>query len=50
MIVGLYGHKKPIIVSEGGASCYYVAGGKDITRLASDQLYDFMTYLPIKYP
>lgn len=49
-IVGLYGHKKPIIVSEGGASYYHVATGRDITDLASQQLYNFLTYLPIKYP
>ena len=49
-IVGLYGHKKPIIISEGGASYYHVASGKDITDLASKQLYNFLTYLPIKYP
>lgn len=49
-IVGLYGHKKPIIISEGGASYYHAASGKDITDLASKQLYNFLTYLPIKYP
>lgn len=49
-IVGLYGHKKPIIISEGGASYYHVASGRDITDLASKQLYNFLTYLPIKYP
>lgn len=49
-IVGLYGHKKPIIISEGGASYYHVASGKDITELASQQLHHFITYLPIKYP
>ena len=49
-IVGLYGHKKPIIVSEGGASYYHTSTGRDITDLASQQLYQFLTYLPIKYP
>lgn len=49
-IVGLYGHKKPIIVSEGGASYYHTASGNDITDLASRQLHNFLTYLPIKYP
>ncbi|MBR4953496.1 MAG: hypothetical protein IKZ30_03160, partial [Oscillospiraceae bacterium] len=49
-IVGLYGHKKPIIISEGGASYYHKASGQDITDLASTQLYNFLTYLPIKYP
>lgn len=49
-IVGLYGHKKPIIVSEGGASYYHTSSGQDITDLAARQLYNFLTYLPIKYP
>lgn len=49
-IVGLYGHKKPIIISEGGASYYHTASGRDITDIASAQLYNFLTYLPIKYP
>ena len=49
-IVGLYGHKKPIIVSEGGASYYHPASGQDITSIASTQIYNFLTYLPIKYP
>ncbi len=49
-IVGLYGHKKPIIISEGGASYYHVETGKDITEFASRQLNNFLKYLPIKYP
>ena len=49
-IVGLYGHKKPIIISEGGASYIDYTTWKDITPFASTQLYDFYTYLPIKYP
>lgn len=49
-IVGLYGHKKPIIISEGGASYYHVKTGTDITEFASTQLLNFLNYLPIKYP
>ncbi len=49
-ICSLYGHKKPIIISEGGASYRDHATGSDITAFASEQLYDFLTYLPIKYP
>lgn len=46
----LYSHKKPIIVSESGASYYHPRTGKDLTEFASERLYDFLTYLPIKYP
>ncbi|MBQ8808029.1 MAG: hypothetical protein IJZ81_01830 [Clostridia bacterium] len=49
-ICGLYANKKPIIVSEGGASYIDYHSWKDITPFASNQLYDFYTYLPIKYP
>lgn len=49
-IYSLYGHKKPIIISEGGASYRDHSTGADITEFASSQLYDFLTYLPIKYP
>ncbi len=49
-IVGLYGHKKPIIVSEGGASYFHPKSGSYIVDFASRQLKNFLTYLPIKYP
>jgi len=49
-ICSLYSHKKPIIVSEGGASYIDYVTWSDITPFASSQLYDFLTYLPIKYP
>lgn len=49
-ICSLYAHKKPIIVSEGGASYIDYTTWADITPFASTQLYDFYTYLPIKYP
>ncbi|MBR5528599.1 MAG: hypothetical protein IKV97_06295 [Clostridia bacterium] len=49
-IVSLYGHKKPIIVSECGASYRNIHTGGDITDFAASQLNDFFTYLPIKYP
>lgn len=49
-ICSLYAHKKPIIISEGGASYIDYTTWADITPFASTQLYDFFTYLPIKYP
>lgn len=49
-IVSLYGHKKPIIISESGASYSDPNTGADITEFASRQIKDFYTYLPIKYP
>ena len=39
-----------LLTLSAGASYYHVASGKDITDLASKQLYNFLTYLPIKYP
>ncbi len=50
VIYSLYGHKKPIIVVEGGASYMDYDTWADITPFASRQLKDFYTYLPIKYP
>jgi hypothetical protein len=49
-IYSLYGHKKPIIVVEGGASYMDYDTWADITPFASQQIQDFYTYLPIKYP
>ncbi len=49
-LVSLYGHKKPIIISECGASYKDVRTGADVTEFASTQIKDFFTYLPIKYP
>ncbi len=49
-IYSLYGHKKPIIIVEGGASYMDYETYSDITPFASAQLKDFYTYLPIKYP
>ena len=49
-IVSLYGYKKPIIVSECGASYRNPVTGDDITEFASRQINEFFTYLPIKYP
>lgn len=49
-LYSLYGHKKPIIVVEGGASCMDYDTWADITPYASYQIKDFYTYLPIKYP
>ncbi len=45
-----YGHKKPIVIVEGNASCTEYENGKDRTDFACSQLSDFYTYLPIKYP
>ena len=49
-IYRLYGYKKPIIVSESGASYINHNSGVDITDFAVSQIVDFYTYLPIKYP
>ena len=49
-IVALYGHKKPIMISECGASYVDRKTGADLTEFASTQLKDLFTYLPIKYP
>ncbi len=49
-IYSLYGHKKPIIIVEGGASCMDYDTWVDITSYAAWQIKDFYTYLPIKYP
>ncbi|MBR1970729.1 MAG: hypothetical protein IKA17_10305 [Clostridia bacterium] len=49
-IYSLYGYKKPIIISECGATYENYITGKDATDYASRQLYDFYTYLPIRYP
>ncbi len=49
-IYSLYGHKKPIMIVEGGASYMDYMTWADITPFASSQLKDFYTYLPIKYP
>ncbi len=48
-IYSLYGHKKPLMVVEGGAS-FESNSGADTTNYASNQIFDFYTYLPIKYP
>lgn len=50
VIYSIYGHKKPIIVVEGGASYMDYDTWADITPFASWQIQDFYTYLPIKYP
>lgn len=50
VICSLYAHKKPIIISEGGASYRDHTTGNDITQFATRQMLDFFTYLPIKYP
>lgn len=49
-ICSMYAYKKPIIVSEGGASYMDYNTMADITDFSSRQLYEFYTYLPIKYP
>lgn len=49
-LYSLYGHKKPIIISEGGASYTDRTTGADITDHAVKQIEDFYTYLPIMYP
>lgn len=49
-IVMLYGHKKPIMISEGGASYIDKRTGADLTEFSSRQIKDLFTYLPVKYP
>ncbi len=49
-LVSLYGHKKPIMISECGASYKDARTGANVTEFASIQIKDFFTYLPIKYP
>ena len=49
-IYSQYGHKKPIIIVESGSSYVNYDTGADLTGFASEQLSDFYTYLPIKYP
>lgn len=49
-LYSLYGHKKPIIIVEGGASYMDYDTYADITPFAARQIEDFYTYLPIKYP
>lgn len=49
-IYSLYGHKKPIIIVESGATYMDYDTWADITPFASYQIQDFYTYLAIKYP
>ncbi len=49
-IYSLFGHKKPIMIVEGGASYMDYDTWADITPFAAWQIQDFYTYLPIKYP
>lgn len=49
-IYSLYGYKKPIIVSECGVTYKNYITGKDTTEFATKQLYDYYTYIPIRYP
>jgi len=49
-LYSLYGHKKPIIISEGASSYTDPETGADTTDYAKKQIEDFYTYLPIKYP
>ncbi len=49
-LVTLYGHKKPIIISECGASYVDKDTGADLTEFASRQINDLFRYLPLKYP
>ncbi|MGN1098182.1 MAG: stalk domain-containing protein, partial [Clostridia bacterium] len=45
-----YGDRKPIIISEGGCSYLNIRTGGDLTDFAANQMIDYYTYLPIKYP
>lgn len=50
MLYSLYGHKKPIVISEGNVSSVDYYTGEWKIDFACSQLTDFYTYLPIKYP
>ena len=45
-----YGNRKPIIIAECGCNYHSIATGADITDFASEQMLEYYTYLPIKYP
>jgi len=49
-LYSLYGHKKPIVISEGNVSSVEYDTGAWKLDFACNQLTDFYTYLPIKYP
>ena len=49
-IYSLYGYKKPIIVSECGASVINPENGNNEYEFAAKQIEDYFTYLPIRYP
>ena len=49
-IYSLYGYKKPIIISECGASVKNPENGNYEYEFAAKQIEDFFTYLPIRYP
>ena len=44
------GYKKPFIVVESGASYIEYSTGKVVSDFAAQQIKDFYTYLPIRYP
>ena len=45
-----YGYRKPILISEGAAAWTDRSTGEDAVPLAAQQIRDFYTYLPIRYP
>ena len=48
-IVTLYGHKKPIIITEG-ASGHTIKGGENLTDFAKNRMNILYTYVNMVYP
>lgn len=49
-IIDLYGDRKPIMISEGGASHYIRTANEDATQWAMNRMKQTYTYLPMVYP
>ena len=49
-IVDLYGHKKPIMISESGASHYIRPHNENATNWAINRLKQIYSYVPMVYP
>lgn len=45
-----YGHKKPLMITEGAAAFVDAKTGEQIVDYAAASIYDMYTYLPIRYP
>lgn len=49
-LIELYGDRKPIMISEGGASHYIRTANEDATAWAMNRMMQTYTYLPMVYP